>query len=129
MNSHIHMHVYQNVNIILETHVLVAHWFFVSYLSFSLSIPGLKLKQENSKQSQAHELFKQCLQAYKDDAENFNEIPEISQVLFVTAEVGNVEFLVKLICFDFDLLWKTNNKKSIFHIAVEKRAMKAYSIY
>ena len=115
------MHVYQNVNIILETHVLVAHWFFVSYLSFSLSIPGLKLKQENSKQSQAHELFKQCLQAYKDDAENFNEIPEISQVLFVTAEVGNVEFLVKLVRFDFDLLWKIDNERSIFHIAVEQR--------
>ena len=81
----------------------------------------MKLKQENSKQSQARELFKQCLQAYKDDVENFDEIPEISQVLSVAAEVGNVELLVKLICFDFDLLWKTNNKKSIFHIAVEKR--------
>jgi len=81
----------------------------------------LKLKQENSKQSQAHELFKQCLQAYKNDVENFDEIPEILQVLSVAAEVGNVEFLVKLICFDSDLLWKTNNKKSIFHIAVEKR--------
>ncbi|KAK7816503.1 hypothetical protein CFP56_043987, partial [Quercus suber] len=34
----------------------------------------------------------------------------------------NVEFLVKLIHFDFDLLWKIDHKKrSIFHIAVEKR--------
>ena len=63
------------------------------------------------------------------DVENINEIPEISQVLFVAAEVGNVEFLVKLVRFDFDLLWKIDNERSIFHIAVEKRAMKAYSIY
>ena len=55
------------------------------------------------------------------DVENINEIPEISQVLFVAAEVGNVEFLVKLIRFDFDLLWKIDNKRSIFHIAVEQR--------
>ena len=55
------------------------------------------------------------------DVENINEIPEISQVLFVAAEVGNVEFLVKLIRFDFDLLWKIDNERSIFHIAVEQR--------
>ena len=84
-------------------------------------IPGLKLKEEKSKQSQAHELLKQCLQAYKDDIENLNEISELSLVLFIAAEVGNVEFLVELIHFDFDLLWKTRNSKSIFHVAVEKR--------
>ena len=33
----------------------------------------------------------------------------------------NIEFLVKLICFNFDLLWKTKDSKSIFHIVVEKR--------
>nr|POE67866.1 hypothetical protein CFP56_62038 [Quercus suber]POE74099.1 hypothetical protein CFP56_73276 [Quercus suber] len=86
------------------------------------SIPGLKLKEEKSKQSQAHELLKQCLQAYKDDIENLNEISELSLVLFIAAEVGNVEFLVELIHFDLDLLWKIDDKKrSIFHIAVEKR--------
>ena len=85
-------------------------------------IPGLKLKEEKSKQSQAHELLKQCLHAYKDDIENLNDIPELSLVLFIAAEVGNVDFLVELIHFDFDLLWKIDNKKrSIFHIAVEKR--------
>ena len=86
-----------------------------------MSIPGLKLKRENSKQSQAHELFNLCLHAYVVDVENINEIPEISQVLFVAAEVGNVEFLVKFIRFDFDLLWKIDNERSIFHIAVEQR--------
>ena len=46
----------------------------------------------------------------------------ISYVLFEAAEVGNIEFLVKLICFNFDLLWKRKDSgKSIFHIAVEKR--------
>ena len=54
------------------------------------------------------------------DVENINEIPEISQVLFVAAEVGNAEFLVKLIRFDFDLLWKIDNERSMFHI-VEQR--------
>ena len=88
---------------------------------FSLSIPGLKLKEEKSKQSQAHELLKQCLQSYRDDIENLNEIPELSLVLFIAADVGNVVFLVKLIRFDFDLLWQIDHKKrSIFHIAVEK---------
>jgi ankyrin repeat protein len=88
---------------------------------FTLSIPGLKLKQENSKQSEAHELVEQCLQAYRDDVENLKEIPEISELLFEAAEVGNIEFLVELIRFDFDILWKIDNHRSIFHIAVEKR--------
>ena len=44
----------------------------------------------------------------------------ISYVLFEAAEVGNIEFLVKLICFNFDLLWKKKECKSIFHITVEK---------
>uniref|UniRef100_A0A7N2L040 Uncharacterized protein n=1 Tax=Quercus lobata TaxID=97700 RepID=A0A7N2L040_QUELO len=36
-----------------------------------LNIPWLKLKEEKSKQSQAHELLKQCLQAYRDDIQAF----------------------------------------------------------
>ena len=95
---------------------------------FSLSIPGLKLKQENSKQSQVNDLFEKCLQAYGDDVENLNEISVISHVLFDAVEVGNTEFLVKLIRFDFDLLWKTRNSKSIFHIAVEKRHESIFNI-
>nr|POE66568.1 hypothetical protein CFP56_62673 [Quercus suber] len=89
---------------------------------------GLKLKQENSKQSQVNELFEKCLQAYRDDVENLNEISVISHVLFGAVEVGNTEFLVKLIRFDFDLLWKTRNSKSIFHIAVEKRHESIFNI-
>ena len=85
-------------------------------LSFSLSIPGLKLKQENSKQSQVSELIENCLQAYRGHAENV-----IPHAFFDAAEIGNIEFLVKLIRFDFDLLWCTRENKSIFHIAVEKR--------
>ena len=36
--------------------------------------------------------------------------------------------MVKLIRFDFDLLWKTRNSKSIFHIAVEKRHESIFNI-
>ncbi|KAL4599550.1 hypothetical protein ACB092_11G134700 [Castanea dentata] len=53
---------------------------------------------------------------------------EISQLLFVATEVGNVEFLVKLIHFDVDLLWKTQNNKSIFCIAVEKRHERIFNL-
>ena len=67
------------------------------------------------------ELLKQCLQAYRDDIENLNEIPELSLILFIAAEVGNVELLVELIHFDFDLLKIDHKKRSIFHIVVEKR--------
>ncbi|KAK4604108.1 hypothetical protein RGQ29_012568 [Quercus rubra] len=80
--------------------------------------PRLKLKQENSKQSQANKLFENCLQAYRGDVENSSVIPH---VLFDAAEAGNNECLIMLIRFDFDLLWKTRNSKSIFHVAVEKR--------
>ncbi|XP_065624781.1 uncharacterized protein LOC111993963 [Quercus suber] len=110
-----------------ETNEMVCQWdeneqaeLFITCVKGGLY--GLKLKEEKSKQSQAHELLKQCLQAYKDDIENLNEISELSLVLFIAAEVGNVEFLVELIHFDLDLLWKIDDKKrSIFHIAVEKR--------
>ena len=84
-----------------------------------MSIPG---NQENSKQSKANKLLEKCLQAYEFDVESLGSIPEIPEVLFLAAEVGNIEFLVKLIRFDFDLLWERNeDKKNIFHIAVEKR--------
>lgn len=59
---------------------------------------GMKLKQD-SKQIQAHELVKEiCVRAY--DVESLSENQELSQSLFVAAEVGNVEFLIELIRFD-----------------------------
>ena len=76
------------------------------------------LQQENLKQIQANKLFDNCLQVYRDHAENPSVIPH---VLFDAANVGNIECLIKLIRFDFDLLWKTKENKSIFHVAVEKR--------
>ena len=85
----------------------------------------MKLKQENSKQSQANELFENCLQAYRGDVENSSIIPH---VLFDAAEAGNIECLIKLIRFDFDLLWKTRNSKSLFHVAVEKRHESIFNI-
>ena len=78
----------------------------------------MKLKQENSKQSQANELFENCLQAYRGDDGNSSMI---QKVLFYAAEEGNIECLIMLIRFDFYLLWKTKDRKSIFHVAAEKR--------
>ncbi|XP_075660479.1 uncharacterized protein LOC142630373 [Castanea sativa] len=63
-----------------------------------INISWLKSKQENSKHSQVNKLLKKCLQGYRGDVENSNETPVISYVLFEAAEVGNIEFLVKLIC-------------------------------
>ncbi|KAF3947679.1 hypothetical protein CMV_026217 [Castanea mollissima] len=94
-----------------------------------INITWLKSKQENSKHSQVNELLKKCLQGYRGDVENSNETPVISYVLFEAAEVGNIEFLVKLICFDFDLLWTTIDKKSIFHIAVEKHHESIFKLF
>jgi len=85
-------------------------------------------KQENSKQSVANDLFTKCLLAYKSDVEDFNKTPVIQQVLFDAARVDNIEFLVKLIRFDFDILWLTENYKSIFHIAVEKRHESVFNL-
>ena len=45
----------------------------------------------------------------------------IENALFDAAEEGNIECLIMLIRFDFDLLWKTKDRKSIFHVAAEKR--------
>ncbi|XP_065632968.1 uncharacterized protein LOC111994291 isoform X1 [Quercus suber] len=86
-----------------------------------INISWLNLEQENSTQSQANELLKKCLDNYRNDVEHFREFLEISEALFAAAEVGNIEFLVKLIRFDFSLLWEEENDKRIFHIAVEKR--------
>jgi len=105
----------------------MAFYLFI-YLFLSFSIPGLKFKQENSKQSAANDLFTECLEAYKLDVENLFENPEIPQALFEAARVGNIEFMVKLIRFDFDILWATDKHKSIFHIAVEKRHESIFNI-
>ncbi|KAL4653803.1 hypothetical protein ACB092_01G332500 [Castanea dentata] len=83
--------------------------------------PWLKLKQDNSKQSRANELFEKCLTAYRDYVENLNETSVIKNVLFDAAKEGNIECLITLIRFDFDLLWETIDHKSIFHVAIEKR--------
>ena len=95
------------------------YFFFFLFLSFS--IPGLKFKQENSKQLAANELLTECLKAYKWDVDNLTETPEIPQALFEAARVGNNEIVVKLIRFNPDILLTTDKDKSIFHIAVEKR--------
>ena len=59
--------------------------------------------------------------AYKRNVEHLIETRVIREALFDAARVGNIEFMVKLIRFDFDILWATDNSKSIFHVAVEER--------
>lgn len=78
----------------------------------------MKLKQD-SKQIQAHELVKEiCVRAY--DVESLSENQELSQSLFVAAEVGNVEFLIELIRFDLELALKTDQtNRSIFNLLHE----------
>lgn len=92
-----------------------------------MSVPGFR--KEKSKQIEANALFEKCLQAYKIDVKRFIEIPDISNVLFDAAKVGNIEFLIKLIHFDFDLLWEQNYEgKTIFHLAVEERHESIFSL-
>nr|POE88477.1 hypothetical protein CFP56_70444 [Quercus suber] len=93
-----------------------------------INIPWLMFEQENSKQSVANDLFTECLLAYKSDVEHLIKTPVIQQVLFDAARADNIEFLVKLIRFDFDILWLTENDKSIFHIAVEKRLESIFNL-
>ena len=59
--------------------------------------------------------------AYKRNVEHLIETRVIREALFDAARVGNIEFMVKLIRFDFDILWETEDSKSIFHVAVEER--------
>ena len=94
-----------------------------------LSVPGSN--NEESKQFEANLLFEKCLQAYKSDVGRFIDIPDgISEVLFDAAKVGNIEFLIKLIHLDFDLLWKwtRDEDKTIFHLAVEERHESIFSL-
>ncbi|GMY13705.1 isoform 2 of ankyrin repeat domain-containing protein 17 [Fagus crenata] len=87
-------------------------------------------QDQNSKQTEAHQLVKNiCAHAYKDDVENFRVNEEISQVLFVAAKVGNVEFFIEVIRTDVDLIWKMDTQeRTIFHIAVEERHESIFNI-
>uniref|UniRef100_A0A2N9GYH1 Uncharacterized protein n=1 Tax=Fagus sylvatica TaxID=28930 RepID=A0A2N9GYH1_FAGSY len=87
-------------------------------------------QDQNSKQTEAHQLVKKiCAHAYKDDVENLTVNEDISEILFVAAKVGNVEFLVELIRTNVDLIWEMDEqKRTIFHIAVEERHKSIFNI-
>nr|XP_043612224.1 ankyrin repeat-containing protein At5g02620-like [Erigeron canadensis] len=52
-----------------------------------------------------------------------------SRILFVAAEMGNINFLVELINRYPDLIWKQNDdKQSIFHVAVYHRRESIYNL-
>ena len=93
-------------------------------LSCSLSFLGMKVKQDqNSKQAKARELLKKiCAGVYISDGGNSLENEEISQLIFVAAKIGNVEFLIEFIRIKPDLIWKKDTEgRTIFHIAVQER--------
>ncbi|KAI3473484.1 hypothetical protein Pfo_031006 [Paulownia fortunei] len=65
---------------------------------------------------------------YKDN-ENGQVVGIISKLLFVAAESGNEEFLIKLIDRYPDILYHVNNlKRSIFHIAVLNRHVQIFNL-
>lgn len=58
----------------------------------------------------------------KDENEISDLIGYPSRILFVAAEMGNVDFLITLILSYPDVIWKVDEKnRSIFHIAIECR--------
>lgn len=58
----------------------------------------------------------------KDENEISDLIGYPSRILFVAAEMGNVDFLITLILSYPDVIWKVDEKnRSIFHIAIKCR--------
>lgn len=81
-------------------------------------------KDEKSQQFHAFKLLNFILENVlrQEDCEISNLVKEIPGLLFVAVEVGNTEFLIKLIDYYHDLIWKVNdNNESIFHFAVSHR--------
>ena len=91
----------------------------------------MKVKQDqNSKHAEARELLKKiCARVYISDTGDSRENEEISQLIFVAAKVGNVEFLIEFIRIKLDLLWEKDNEgRTIFHIDVQERHDSIFSL-
>lgn len=83
-------------------------------------------------QAQAHEMVEVMWKVVLDEIledEILGFIKHPSSMLHDAARVGNVEFLRLLINSYPDLAWKVDGKrKSIFHVAVENRQEKVFSL-
>ncbi|GMY13703.1 isoform 2 of ankyrin repeat domain-containing protein 17 [Fagus crenata] len=88
------------------------------------------VKQDQNMKQTAHPLLQAiCAHVYECDVENLTVNEDISELLFVAAKVGNVEFLVELIRTSVDLIWEMDEqKRTIFHIAVEERHKSIFNI-
>ncbi|KAH9624738.1 hypothetical protein KSS87_009006 [Heliosperma pusillum] len=65
----------------------------------------------------------------QDDQNISNIIGQPWRLLFVAAEIGNIEFLTTLILSYPDIIWKVNEKNhSIFHVAVKYRHENIFKI-
>ncbi|XP_060675796.1 uncharacterized protein LOC107413221 [Ziziphus jujuba] len=64
-----------------------------------------------------------------DEEAQTSSTKEIENSLFIAAEVGNVDFIIKLIGLNPNLLWTIDKEKgSIFHVAVQHRQEKIFSL-
>nr|XP_048333634.1 ankyrin repeat-containing protein ITN1-like [Ziziphus jujuba var. spinosa] len=65
---------------------------------------------------------------FDEEAQIF-DTREAEKSLFIAAEVGNVDFIIKLIELNPNLLWTMDDEKgSIFHVAVQHRQEKIFSL-
>lgn len=94
----------------------------------------LHVKEENEEKSQqfyAHKLLYFILDhiLLKEDCEISNLIEEVPTLLFAAAEAGNTEFVIALIDYYPDLIWKENYRnQSIFHVAILHRHQKIFNL-
>ena len=76
-----------------------------------------------------HRLWRGILNLVDSELEMRKIISEPSQILFDAAEVGNFDFLEKLLSSYPDLIWELDNKnRSIIHIAVLNRHASIFNL-
>ena len=95
-----------------------------------------KTDDENAEKEDAYTLM-DCLwdaaESCKEDVEagtgHVASAADTAQLFFIAAEAGNDEFLVELFKKDHNLLYKVNeDSQSIFHVAVQRRYNKVFSL-
>ncbi|XP_074343605.1 uncharacterized protein LOC141682811 isoform X2 [Apium graveolens] len=94
----------------------------------------LRVKEENEEQSQqfyAHKLVYFILDhiLLNEDCEILSLIEEVPTLLFAAAEVGNAEFVIAIIDYYPDFIWKENYRnQSIFHVAILHRHQRIFNL-
>ncbi|KAH7521142.1 hypothetical protein FEM48_Zijuj07G0001900 [Ziziphus jujuba var. spinosa] len=105
---------------------------FTACIYMGLYVKGFQVPcKRTSNQSQALELLGKLFScALSSDEENpLIRTEEVENLLYEAAEVGNVDFLIKLIQHNPQLVWaKDEMTGSIFHIAVKNRHENIFSL-